>query len=167
LSEPPDPPDPSEPPDPTDPGENAGTDLPQQPGFGLPDLGGLLEGMQRIQEAQAAPFAGRAGGGAVQIEATGSLEFTAVTISAEALSTGDVELVQDLVLAALHDLTERVAAAHREAVGAIGDLGDLGLGHLGLGDLATEARAGLAGLGPDQDGGPPIDVAAREDPPGH
>lgn len=156
----------TDPADPADPAENAGSDLPEQPGFGLPDLGGLLEGMQRMQEAQAAHFAGRAGGGAVQIEATGSLEFTAVTISAEALSTGDVELVQDLVLAALHDLTERVAAAHREAVGEIGDLGlgDLGLGDLG--DLGTDARAGLGVLEAGQDEGLGIDVPPRHDPPG-
>lgn len=135
-----------------------------EPDLGMPDLGGLLEGMQRMQAAQAAHYSGDSGGGAVRIEATGALEFTGVTIAAEALATGDVELVQDLVLAALHDLTARVAAAHRDAVGDVGDLGlgDLGLGGLSLGDLGL----GLGGLGEaDRPAGVrPIDVRARDDP---
>ncbi len=122
-------------------------------GFLLPDLGGLLEGMQRVQEARAGLYQGHAGGGAVRIEATGSLEFTGVAIEADVVATGDGDLIQDLVLAALHDLTARIAAAQHDAMGdAMGDLGALGLS--GLGGLADVG--GLGGL-PSAGDSPPAD----------
>jgi DNA-binding YbaB/EbfC family protein len=95
----------------------------------LPDLGGLMDQFQKMQEAQATLFEGQAGGGAVRISATGGLEFRRVSIAPEAVDPDDVDMLQDLVLAALHDLTARIAAAQQEAMGGLAGFGGLpGLG---------------------------------------
>jgi DNA-binding protein YbaB len=91
----------------------------------VPDLGGLLDSFQRVQAAREASYEGRAGGGAVVIRASGDLQFEAVTISADVVDPTDVEMLQDLVLAALHDLAATMAEAQQQAMGALGDV-DLG-----------------------------------------
>jgi hypothetical protein len=108
---------------------------------GLPDLGGLLDGFQKMQEAQSATYEGSAGGGAVKVVASGSFEFESVTIEPSVLEGADVEMIQDLVLAALHDLMDRIAEAQQDVMGGM-DLGGLG-GIGGIGDLL----GGLGGLG--------------------
>jgi DNA-binding YbaB/EbfC family protein len=105
---------------------------------GLPDIGGLLSGFQAMQEAQHAVYEGQAGGGVVKIRATGSMEFESVSIKKDAVDPDDVTMLEDLVLAALHDLSTRVAAAAQQALGGM----DLG----GLGDLGS-LLGGLGGLG--------------------
>jgi len=101
----------------------------------MPDLGALLGQAQKMQEqmaeAQAASAAevveGQSGGGVVRIETTGGLEFRSVTIDPGAVDPADVEMLQDLVLAALHDA---VAKANEIQAGAMGglDLGGLDIG---------------------------------------
>src|SRR3954471_13955161 len=98
------------------------------PALGGFDVGGLLDGFQKMQQTQAAVFEGQAGGGAVKITATGSMEFRSVEIAREAVDPDDVELLQDLVLAALHDVAATILDAQRDALGPFGglDLGSLG-----------------------------------------
>jgi nucleoid-associated protein EbfC len=106
-----------------------------------PDLSSLLAQAQQMQEqlmaAQAeaaeAVVEGQAGGGVVKVTVTGGMEFQSVTIAPEAVDPDDVEMLQDLVLAALHDAMAKVAQTQQ---GALGDLGGLtgGLGG-GLGGL--------------------------------
>ena len=91
----------------------------------VPDLGGLLDSFQRVQAAREAVYEGTAGGGAVVVRASGDLQFEAVTISPDVVDPADVEMLQDLVLAALHDLAAEMAAAQKDAMGALGGL-DLG-----------------------------------------
>jgi DNA-binding YbaB/EbfC family protein len=98
----------------------------------VPDLSALLsrlgEVQQSLQNAQASAAAkvleGRAGGGAVRIRATGDLEFQDVHIDPAVVDPDDVEMLQDLLLAALRDVVDQ---AHAEAAGALGDfdIGDL------------------------------------------
>ena len=93
-----------------------------------PDLGALLEQAQQMQqqlmEAQAAAaeqvHEGVAGGGAVHITVTGGMEFRSVTIRPDAVDSNDVDMLQDLVLAALHDAVNKVNAAQQQALGGIG-----------------------------------------------
>ncbi len=120
---------------PTDdvPGVPEVPDVPAVPD--LPDLGGLLSGFQKVQEAQSAVYEGQAGGGVVKIRASGSMEFESVSIKKDAVDPDDVAMLEDLVLAALHDLSARVAEAAKAAMGGV----DLG----GIGDLL----GGLTGLG--------------------
>jgi DNA-binding YbaB/EbfC family protein len=101
---------------------------------GLPDLesldsgmlGGLLAQAQEMMAAQAAAadveVEGIAGGGAVRIRATGTGQVLAVSLSPEAVDPNDVAMLEDLVLAALHDLAARLQEIQREAMGPLGDL---------------------------------------------
>jgi nucleoid-associated protein EbfC len=98
-----------------------------------PDLGALLQQAQQMQQqliaaqAQAAEqvHEGVAGGGAVRVSVTGAMDFQSVTIRPDAVDPDDVEMLQDLVLAALHDAVGKVNAAQQESLGGLG--GMLGL----------------------------------------
>ncbi len=76
-----------------------------------PDLGGLLRQAQEMQERLVAAQAeaaervveGQAGGGVVKVTVTGAFDFRSVTIDPSAVDPDDVEMLQDLVLAAIHD----------------------------------------------------------------
>ncbi len=97
----------------------------QQP----PDMSRLLEQAQLMQEqlaqAQAAAaeqvIEGQSGGGAVKVRTSGILEFQSVTISPSA--TEDVEMLEDLVLAAIRDAVNQVNEANQDAMGSLGSLG--------------------------------------------
>ena len=54
----------------------------------MPDLGGLLDSFQKVQQARTQTYEGRAGGGAVVVRASGELEFESVTISADVVDPG-------------------------------------------------------------------------------
>lgn len=99
------------------------------------DLGSLLEMagqvQQQMEDAQAKAadtiVEGTSGGGAVRVTVTGTSEFTGVSISPDALD--DIEMLQDLVLAAIRDALDKVKAMQADSMGglggAIGGLGDL------------------------------------------
>jgi hypothetical protein len=100
----------------------------------VPDLGSLLGQAQAMMQASAAAadavVEGQSGGGAVRVTVNGRFEFQSVTIAPAAVDPSDVSMLEDLVLAALHDATAKVAARQHEALGGL-DLGGLG----GLGGL--------------------------------
>lgn len=105
----------------------------------MPDLGGIFDSLQKVQEARSQVYEGHAGGGAVIVRATGDLAFESITIDPEVVDPSDVEMLQDLVLAALHDLATTMAEAQQAAMGALGalDLGGL-LGGGGAIDTTSE-----------------------------
>jgi hypothetical protein len=105
----------------------------------MPDLGGIFDSLQKVQEARSQVYEGHAGGGAVIVRATGDLEFESITIDPEVVDPSDVEMLQDLVLAALHDLAATMAEAQQAAMGGLGalDLGGL-LGGGGAIDTTSE-----------------------------
>ena len=101
------------------------TDQPAVPGL---DIGKLLEQAQAMQEQllaaqSAATYEGSSGGGVVRITVSGTGEFLSVSIRPDAVDPDDIELLEDLVLAALHDAGAQVAAATRDGIG--GALGGL------------------------------------------
>lgn len=106
---------------------------------GMPDLGGLLEQAQSMMAASAAAaeatVEGQSGGGVVKVVVNGHFEFQDVVIDASVVDPADVEMLQDLVLAALRDAVTKVGAQQQGAMGGL-DLGGLDLGGLGglLGD---------------------------------
>jgi len=109
-------------------------DLPAMPAMPeMPDLGGIFDSLQKVQDARSQTYEGHAGGGAVVVRATGDLQFESVTITPEVVDPADVEMLQDLVLAALHDLAATMAEAQQAAMGALGGL-DIG-GLLGSGAI--------------------------------
>jgi DNA-binding YbaB/EbfC family protein len=107
---------------------------PVSPTAGGFDFGAILEQAGQVQaqlmaaqqQAAATVVTGVAGGGAVKVDVTGAFDFQAVTIAPEAVDPDDVEMLQDLVLAALRDAAEQV---QRLQAGGL-DLGELDLGGL-------------------------------------
>jgi DNA-binding YbaB/EbfC family protein len=87
---------------------------PDEPSF--PDLGGLLE---QVQGMQGQVVEGQAGGGVVKVEVTAGWEFRSITIAPEAVDPDDVEMLQDLVLAALRDAAARVAELQMGGLGKL------------------------------------------------
>jgi len=105
-----------------------------------PDLSALLRQAEAMQQqllaaqaqAQAAVVEGRAGGGTVVVTMQGTGEVTAVRIDPEVVNPAEVDLLEDLVLAAIHDAAAQVARLQAQAMGGLGDaLGGLGLPGLG------------------------------------
>jgi hypothetical protein len=113
-------------------GPNALDPLSDAGGF---DLSSLFDSAQQLvaaqQEAARRELVGRAGGGKVEVEVTGGGEFLRVRISPDVVDPDDVSMLEDLVLAALHDAMTQVNQAQASALGGL-DMGDLG-GLLGNG----------------------------------
>jgi hypothetical protein len=99
-------------------------------GMAMPDFGSLLGQAQAMMaaSAQAAEeiVEGQSGGGVVRVRVNGRFEFSGVDIAPAAVDPNDVAMLEDLVLAALHDATSQIAARQQQALGGLGDLGGLG-----------------------------------------
>ena len=67
-----------------------------------------------------------AGGGSVSVKMNGRKQLLALKIDPEAVKGGDVEMLQDLVTAAVNEASRRVDEAMQSSLG--GMLGGLGLG---------------------------------------
>ena len=99
----------------------------EEPQLGGLDLGALLEQAQQMQQqlmdAQAAAdqvVEGHAGGGVVKVTVTGAMEFHSVTIDPDAVDPSDVTMLEDLVLAAIHDAVNQVQALQQQSLGGFG-----------------------------------------------
>ncbi len=100
------------------------------------DLGALLEQAQAMQaqlaeaqEVQAnTTVEGSAGGGKVTVAMTGTGEMQRISISPDVVDPSDVEMLEDLVLAAVRDAATQVAALQSSAIDGMGlpDMGGLG-----------------------------------------
>jgi DNA-binding YbaB/EbfC family protein len=76
--------------------------------------------MQQVQEELARTMvSGTAGGGAVTIEMTGAQEVKSVKIDPAVVSADDVEMLQDLVLAAVADATRKSKQLAADRLGGI------------------------------------------------
>ncbi len=97
------------------------------------DIGALLQQAQAMQEQlQAAQDAqaevevtGTAGGGKVGITMTGAGSFIGVSIAPDVVDPEDVELLEELILAALRDAGAKVMELQSDSMGDL-DLGALG-----------------------------------------
>jgi hypothetical protein len=104
--------------DPSDPSASV------PPGHVQPDLGGLFEQAQQLQESLLGANAGRvfegvAGGGAVKVTVSAAGEFQRVTIRPDAVDPADVGMLEDLVLAAVRDASAQAATAAQEGLGSM------------------------------------------------
>lgn len=100
-------------------------------GRGMPGMGGvnmnmikqaqkMQQDMQRMQaELEQKEYTAQAGGGVVSATVTGRHELKSVTIDPEAVDPDDVEMLQDLVVAAVN---EAMRAASADAASAMGQL---------------------------------------------
>jgi len=106
-----------------------------QPG-GQPDMSALLAQAQQVQqklmEAQEqlanTEVHGQAGGGLVQVTMKGSGEVVGVSIDPKVVDPDDVETLQDLIIGALADASEKVTTLAHDRLGPLaGGMGGLGL----------------------------------------
>ena len=80
----------------------------------------MQEDMAKMQQELALmTVEGSSGGGAVKVTCTGSSEFTAIKIKPEAVDPSDVETLEDLVLAAVKDASQKAQALIAEKTGSI------------------------------------------------
>ena len=84
---------------------------------GMPgNMNNLMKQAQRMQrqmeemqkELETATFEGTAGGGVVKVEVSGAKVITGVTLQPEAVDPDDVEMLQDLIVAAVNEALRKV-----------------------------------------------------------
>jgi DNA-binding YbaB/EbfC family protein len=114
--------------EPEDEGASQPIELPDVSAVSPDGLGGLLQQAQQMMEAQRAAsereIEGVAGGGVVRVRTTGTGQVLGVTIAPEVVDPDDVAMLEDLVLAALHDMNAKLLEIQREAMGPLSGLGD-------------------------------------------
>ena len=95
----------------------------------------LAQAQEMLAKAQAELAAtsveGSAGGGAVRVTMSGEQKITGITLSPDVVDPEDVEMLQDLIMAAVSDASEKASDLQSQSFGAI--TGGLGLPGLGLG----------------------------------
>ena len=80
----------------------------------------MQAGIERVQaELAAALVEGTAGGGAVRVVVTGKQEMVSVAIDPEVAEGGDVELLQDLIVAATNDALRASRELAEQKLGAV------------------------------------------------
>ncbi len=80
----------------------------------------MQQEMQKAQkELEEKVFEGQAGGGVVKIEMNGKKEMTAVTIDPEAVDPDDIEMLQDLIIAAYNQAAEQIDEETQNKMGGI------------------------------------------------
>ena len=80
----------------------------------------MQAGIERVQaELATATVEGTAGGGAVRVVVTGKQEVVSVTIDPEVATAGDVEILQDLIVAATNDALREARELAERKLGAV------------------------------------------------
>ena len=112
------------------------------PGGAMPgNMNNLMKQAQRMQaqmeektkELENKVYNITSGGGAVEIAITGKKEVTAVKIDPEVVDPEDVEMLQDLIMAAVNEAIRTVEKDAQSVYGGIaGGLSGMGLGGLSL-----------------------------------
>lgn len=96
----------------------------------------MLEEAQRMQDQLQRELAelrvsATAGGGVVTATVSGHKELLELTIDPAAVDPEDVEMLQDLVVAAVNEASRRVDADLQERLGGLAGMGGMGLPGLG------------------------------------
>jgi DNA-binding YbaB/EbfC family protein len=104
-----------------------------------PNLGQMMQQVQQMQaemakaqeELKSEVVEASARGGMVTVKVSGDLELKELRVDPEAIDPDDVELLQDMILAAVNEglraAQERAASKMGQAAGGLGDLGIPGL----------------------------------------
>ncbi len=94
-------------------------------GMGMPgNMNNLMKQAQRMQrqmeesqkELETREFTAKAGGGAVEVTVTGKKEVTKVKLSPEVVDPDDVEMLEDLVMAATNEALRMAEDANAEVM---------------------------------------------------
>ena len=87
------------------------------PGGGMPgNMANLMKQAQRMQrqmeeqqkELESKEFTATAGGGAVEVTVSGKREVTGVKLAEEVVDPDDIEMLQDLIVAAVNEAMRKV-----------------------------------------------------------
>ena len=105
---------------------------------GMPgNMNNLMKQAQKMQkqmetqqaELEAKEFSAAAGGGVVEVTVTGKREVTKVKIDPEAVDPDDVEMLEDLIMAATNEALRKVEDEAAKVMGKLaGGLGSMGGG---------------------------------------
>lgn len=77
---------------------------------------------RKKQELAQTELIGASGGGMVEVVIMGSGDIRAVRIKKEAVEDGDVEMLEDLVMAAIKDAQSKVGQLSKDTLGALSGL---------------------------------------------
>ena len=88
------------------------------------DLNAMMEQAQAMQETMGREMKqmvvdASAGGGAVTVKMRGDFEVVSVTISPDLVKDGDVEMIQDLTVAALNEAKRKVEESMKGKLGGM------------------------------------------------
>ena len=84
----------------------------------------MQEQLKKAQdELKESEFIGSAGGGMVNVTVSGAKEVLAVSIKPEAVDLDDIEMLEDLITAAVNDALNKVSEKERELMPNMGGLG--------------------------------------------
>lgn len=93
------------------------------PGGGIPgNMNNLMKQAQRMQrqmeegqkEMETKEFSAKAGGGAVEVVVTGKKEVVKVVLAEEVVDPEDIEMLQDLIVAATNEALRQAEEANTE-----------------------------------------------------
>lgn len=108
------------------------------PGGAMPgNMNNLMKQAQRMQkqmeektkEIESKEWEASAGGGAVTVKVSGKKEVTSVELSKEVVDPDDIEMLQDLIMAAVNEAFRKMEDETQNAMSQItGGLGGLGGG---------------------------------------
>src|SRR6478672_6793151 len=92
-------------------------------GFNLQDL--MSKAKSQYESLQETIVEASSGGGAVAVKVDGRKQLLSLRIDPEAVKSGDIEMLQDLILAAINEANRKVDSQMQSTVG--GMLGGLGI----------------------------------------
>ena len=101
--------------------------LPKGMGGGPNNMQGMIRQAQKMQEDMAKiqaeleerEFSATAGGGAVQVVMTGKKELKSVTLQPEVVDPEDIEMLQDLIVAAVNEAIRTVEETTNNEMGKV------------------------------------------------
>ena len=86
----------------------------------------MQQDMARAQEElENAVLEGSAGGGLVVVQVNGKKELKGITIKPEGVDTDDIEMLEDLIMAAIGDAYTKAEKLYAEKMGAFGAMGGM------------------------------------------
>jgi DNA-binding YbaB/EbfC family protein len=134
--------------------------MPQPPNLQkmLADAQAMLAAQQEAQEAlKSERVEASAGGGMVKVAMTGDLRIESLAIDPGAVDPEDVEMLQDMVVAAVNEALRKAEELQQSKLGAAEGAGGFdpmsALESLGLGGLGGMGGLGGGGLPPGAGGG--------------
>ena len=104
-------------------------------GMGMPgNMSNLMKKAQKMQkqleesqkELEEKEFSASAGGGAVEVTISGKKQVTAVKLKEEVVDPDDIEMLEDLIMAAMNEALRKVEEETQNSMGKL--TGGLGMG---------------------------------------